>query len=147
MKDSVISVPCPLPPLKRELHAGVGREPPYSSPRPPTFLSQACTQRELGHIIESPSACCQLLVPGVLHPLFSLCHLASPPSLSAWFKIDRRRNVTQLLSCDRPACNPRESPELSPQGRGIAPPAQPSFSPGTKTNISSPEKPSQGSSS
>ena len=89
MKDSVISVPCPLPPLKRELHAGVGREPPYSSPRPPTVLSQACTQRELGHIIESPSACCQLLVPDVLHPLFSLCHLASPPSLSAWFKIDR----------------------------------------------------------
>jgi len=36
-----------------------------------------------------PSACCQLLVPDVLHPLFSLCHLASPPSLSVCFKIDR----------------------------------------------------------
>ena len=40
-----------------------------------------------------------------------------------------------------PACNPREPPELSPRGK--APPAQPSFSSRTKTNISSPEKPSQ----
>ena len=48
MKDSLMSVPCPLPPLTYELHGWEGTggrdgELPLHLPGPPTLLSQART--------------------------------------------------------------------------------------------------------
>lgn len=54
------------------------------------------------------SACCQLPLPDVPHPLFSLCCPASASLVICGFKIDRQgRNVAQLLSCYQPCLQPQ----------------------------------------
>lgn len=56
----------------------------------------------------SLSACCQLSLPDVLQPLFSLCCPAPASLVICGFKIDRQaRNVARRLSCYQPGVQPQ----------------------------------------